>query len=114
MTGEATQFTHGPNTVAQPRWSPNGRWLAFLADREPKGRKQLWIIPTSGVGGEARALTSGEKAVSDFAWAPDSTRIAFVRAEKFEEGNAGPARRDDRRGPGHRRRGDGHADPLQG
>jgi dipeptidyl aminopeptidase/acylaminoacyl peptidase len=91
MAGEATQFTHGPNTVAQPRWSANGRWLAFLADREPKGRKQLWIIPTSGVGGEARQLTQGEMAVSDFAWSPDCTKIAFVRSEKFEAGNEGSA-----------------------
>lgn len=89
MPGEATQFTHGPRTVAQPRWSPNGRWLAFLADREHKGRKQLWLIPTSGAGGEARALTSGEMGVSDFAWAPDSTRLAFVRSEKYEAGNVG-------------------------
>ncbi|MFN8537523.1 MAG: S9 family peptidase [Thermomicrobiales bacterium] len=91
MAGEATRFTHGPNTVAQPRWSANGRWLAFLADREPKGRKQLWIIPTSGAGGEARQLTKGETAVSDFAWSPDGTKFAFVRSEKFAEGNEGSA-----------------------
>jgi dipeptidyl aminopeptidase/acylaminoacyl peptidase len=91
MVGEAVRFTHGPNTVAQPRWSGNGRWLAFLADREDKGRKQLWIIPTIGVGGEARQVTKGETAVSDFAWSPDGTRLAFVRAEKFEAGNAGSA-----------------------
>lgn len=95
MPGEATQFTHGPRTVAQPRWSPNGRWLAFLADREDKGRKQLWIIPTSGVGGEARSLTSGDSSVSDFAWSPDSTRLAFVRSEKYEAGNVGTLAPDD-------------------
>lgn len=89
MVGEATQFTHGPRTVAQPRWSPNGRWLAFLADRAHKGRKQLWIIPTSGVVGEARALTDDDNGLSDFVWSSDSTRIAFVRGEKFEAGNAG-------------------------
>ncbi len=89
MAGEATQFTHGPRTVAQPRWSPNGRWLAFLADREQGGRRQLWIIPTVGAGGEARALTSGDDGISDFAWSLDSTRLAFVRGEKFEAGNAG-------------------------
>lgn len=89
MSGEAVQFTHGPRTVAQPRWSPNGRWLAFLADRQHKGRRQIWLIPTSGVGGEARALTSGDSGISDFAWSPDSTRLAFVRGEKFEAGNAG-------------------------
>ncbi|MGN6811444.1 MAG: S9 family peptidase [Thermomicrobiales bacterium] len=84
MPGEAVRFTRGPRTVAQPRWSPNGRWLAFLADRAEKGRKQVWLIPTAGVGGEARALTSGDMGISDFAWAPDSTRLVFARAEKFD------------------------------
>lgn len=84
MPGEAVQYTHGPRTVAQPRWSPNGRWLAFLADREEKGKRQLWLIPTAGVGGEARALTHGDTSVSDYAWAPDSTRICFVRSETID------------------------------
>ncbi len=84
MPGEAVQFTHGPRGVAQPRWSPNGRWLAFLADRDERGKRQLWIIPTMGLGGEARRLTGGETSVSDFAWAPDSTKLAFVRSEKID------------------------------
>src|SRR5919202_1584107 len=84
MPGEALQYTHVPRTVAQPRWAPNGRWLAFLTDRESKGKRQLWIIPTAGVGGEARQLTSGETSVSDYAWAPDSTRLVFVRPETID------------------------------
>jgi dipeptidyl aminopeptidase/acylaminoacyl peptidase len=100
--GEASRFTHGPRTVAQPRWSPDGRWLAFLADREEKGRKQLWIIPTGGFGGEARALTSGDSGISDFAWSPDSARLAFVRGEKYEVGNAGTLAPDDASAEGGR------------
>lgn len=80
--GDATRFTFGPRTVAQPRWSPDGRWLAFLADRDEKGKKQLWAIPTTGIGGEARRLTNGD-AVSDFAWSPDSVRLVFTRVEKL-------------------------------
>ena len=95
--GEATRFTHGPNTVAQPRWSPGtpaggcGRSLAFLADRETQGRKQLWVIPAGGIGGEARQLTQGDMAVGDFAWSSDGSKLVFVRAEKYEAGNEGSA-----------------------
>src|SRR5258708_2257784 len=58
--GDAVRFTSEPRTVGQPRWSPDGRWLAFLSDRETKGRRHLWVIPTAGIGGEARRLTSGD------------------------------------------------------
>ena len=90
--GEAVQLTHGPRTVAQPRWAPNGRWLAFLTDRDERGRRQLWILPTHGIGGEARRLTSGEGSVSDYTWAPDSTMLAFVRVEKVARDGAPTAR----------------------
>ncbi|MDQ6833908.1 MAG: LpqB family beta-propeller domain-containing protein, partial [Chloroflexota bacterium] len=80
--GDAVRFTSEPRTVGQPRWSPDGRWLAFLSDREGKGKRQLWAIPTTGIGGEARRLTSGDLPVSDYAWAPESARLVFVRGEK--------------------------------
>jgi len=60
-----------------PRWSPDGRWLAFLADRGNK--TQVWLIRPDG--GEAQPLTQAAEAVSDFRWAPDSRRIAFTMLE---------------------------------
>ena len=81
--GDAVRFTYQSRGVGQPRWSPDGKSLAFLSDRDEKGKRQIWVIPTGGVGGEAHRLTSGDTAVSDFAWAPDSARIAFVRGEKL-------------------------------
>ncbi|MGA2382596.1 MAG: S9 family peptidase [Gemmatimonadales bacterium] len=60
-----------------PRWSPDGRWLAFLADRGNK--TQVWLIRPDG--GEAQALTQTTEAVSDFRWAPDGRRIAFTMQE---------------------------------
>ena len=57
-----------------PRWSPDGRWVAFIADRG-EGR-QVHLIRATG--GEARRLTSLKGGVNDFAWAPDGSRIAFT------------------------------------
>ena len=57
-----------------PHWSPDSRWLGFIADRG-EGR-QLYLIRPGG--GEARRLTSIKGGVTDYAWAPDGTTIAFA------------------------------------
>jgi dipeptidyl aminopeptidase/acylaminoacyl peptidase len=67
------QISHGVRDGA-PRFSPNGKWLAFLRT-EPKGKPQLFVLPTDG--GDAHALTSLPGGAGDPVWSPDSTRIAF-------------------------------------
>ncbi|TLS38774.1 S9 family peptidase [Pseudalkalibacillus caeni] len=57
-----------------PKWSPDGTYLAFLSNRT--GKSQIWILPFSG--GEAFQLTDLEDGVSDFNWSPDGTRLTFV------------------------------------
>src|SRR5437899_11508621 len=59
-----------------PRWSPDGRWLAFVAARGEKAKPQVWLLPTDG--GEATVLTSATKGAGAPVWSPDSKRIAFV------------------------------------
>ncbi len=67
------QFTQG-NKDHSPRWSPDGRYLAFVSERGDKN--QLFVAPLTG--GEARQVTRAEHGVSQPAWSPDGKRIAYV------------------------------------
>ncbi|MFO7960587.1 MAG: S9 family peptidase [Nitriliruptoraceae bacterium] len=72
------RFTHGPSDTS-PRWSPDGRWLAFLRTGTDEGQHpQVHVMPADG--GEAQRRTELPLGVSDLAWAPDSTRLVVVAA----------------------------------
>ncbi|MFO7779464.1 MAG: S9 family peptidase [Nitriliruptoraceae bacterium] len=72
------RFTHGPSDTA-PRWSPDGRWLAFLRTGTGEGQHpQVHVMPADG--GEAQRRTELPLGVSDLAWAPDSTQLVVVAA----------------------------------
>ncbi len=76
---ETVQLTHTGGTQRQPRWSPDGRSLAFLAARGDAARTQVWVMARAG--GEARPLTRLPGGVSDFVWSPDGTRMAVVASD---------------------------------
>src|SRR5262249_5115378 len=82
--GEPRQFTRGPRRDTAPQWSPDGRWLAFVSEREKKGKGQLHVMPADG--GEAVRLTDLKAGVTSPAWSPDSRWLAFVsRVGGWEE-----------------------------
>ncbi len=72
--GPPRRFTSGVNDTS-PRWSPDGRWLAFVRGRGDQ-TPQLYVIRRDG--GEARCLTSLPQGVSHPAWSPDGRWIAFL------------------------------------
>lgn len=72
--GEPTRLTRGFRD-ASPLLSPDGRLLAFLRS-DPGEPPQLWVAPASG--GEAAKATDAKLGVSQPAWSPDSTRLAYV------------------------------------
>jgi dipeptidyl aminopeptidase/acylaminoacyl peptidase len=71
---EPYQFTGGRALDANPRWSPDGRFLAFTSNRSETG--QIYVIPASG--GEPWAVTNGSNAATDAVWAPSSDALYFV------------------------------------
>jgi len=73
-SGIQRPFTSGAGRDFAPRWSPDGRWLAFLRE-EPDERPQIAIMPSDG--GEARIITGLPFGAAQPVWAPDSRRIAF-------------------------------------
>src|ERR1041385_1530101 len=74
---ENRALTFGATGQAHPRWSADGKWIAFLSGRNDENENdQLWILPVAG--GEAEQLTKEKGSVDDFAWAPDSKRLVLV------------------------------------
>lgn len=91
---EPRQFTYGSHADTSPRWSPDGRNLAFLSDREKADILQIYTMPTAG--GEARRLTEAKAGVAQFAWSPDGSRIAYLAPDgDTEEQEQRKKERDD-------------------
>ena len=103
-TGSLIQLTQSGHDI-DPKWSPDGRWIAFRSERKPSSEKdsdsgdakklakdsgkdnkdkdddkgevsQIYLISPSG--GEAIPLTQGQEEVHTFSWSSDSRTIYFA------------------------------------
>jgi dipeptidyl aminopeptidase/acylaminoacyl peptidase len=72
--GEPKQLTNAPQSSSSPRWSPDGKRLAFISARE--GGPQVWTIDVAS--GEQKKVTNISTGASDPVWSPDGRMIAFV------------------------------------
>ncbi|HEX3395241.1 MAG TPA: S9 family peptidase [Steroidobacteraceae bacterium] len=104
--GKSIQLTRGKKSAGSAEWSPDGRWLAFVTEREANviepfaavekdlgskdakrdasetgkpAPKQIWLIAPDG--GEAWPLTKSETDVDEFHWTKDGKSIVFTAAE---------------------------------
>jgi acylaminoacyl-peptidase len=96
-TGSLIQLTQSGHDV-DPKWSPDGRWIAFRSERKPSSEKdsdsgdkarrnkkdgrdkedvsQIYVI--SPTGGEAIPVTQGQEEVHTFSWSADSRTLYFA------------------------------------
>jgi len=73
---QQVQVTSSAEGESSPRWSPDGKYLAFLSSRQGSKKSQIWLLNRAG--GEAVKLTDIKGGVSDYAWSPDSKRFVLV------------------------------------
>jgi len=84
--GDPVAMTVEDETSTHPRWSPDGKYVAFLSGRND-GKTQVYLLNRQG--GEAEKITDTVQDVEDFEWAPDSKRLVVVlrdpKPEEIEE-----------------------------
>lgn len=80
MTGwdekDHVQLTHTTESEGMPKFSPDGKYLSFLSDRNNLDRDQIWVMDRRG--GEARKLTDIKGNILTYDWAPDGKNILMV------------------------------------
>lgn len=79
---ELVQLTADDYAASGPRWSPDGRYLGFLAARgdEDDARTQVWTLDMRG--GDAQAYTEVDQGVTEFRWSPDGRGMLLVIKDK--------------------------------
>jgi dipeptidyl aminopeptidase/acylaminoacyl peptidase len=73
---QTIRLTSSPDGESTPRWSPDGRYLAFVSGRQEGKGGQIWLLDRRG--GEAQRVMTIKGGVDDFVWSPDSKRLALV------------------------------------
>ena len=80
------QYTFGDKSCSNPKFSPDGRFLAFSSGRGKDGKNQLYVLRLTG--GEAEMITAMPNGTGAFDWSPDSKRIAFTMVDTLPAAEA--------------------------
>jgi dipeptidyl aminopeptidase/acylaminoacyl peptidase len=81
------QITFSQDSESSPRWSPDGKYLAFTSSRPGKAKgNQVWLLDRSG--GEAYQLTDTKGRLQNYEWSPDSKRLALVIGDPDPDADA--------------------------
>ncbi len=81
---QSVQLTNSSSGEGAPKWSPDGKYISFIAAREGDKTAQIWLLDTRG--GEAKKITDIKGDLDEYAWAPDSKKIVLsVKDEDFSD-----------------------------
>jgi tricorn protease len=75
--GDVSRVTHSYARETNPKWSPDGKHLAYVSDQS--GREEVWVADVDG--NNAKKLSDGDSEKSTIAWAPDSKSLAYSASD---------------------------------
>lgn len=73
---QSVQLTNSTDAESQPRWSPDGKYLSFVATRQGATNNQIWLM--NRLGGEGKQLTNIKENLRDYSWSPDGKKILLT------------------------------------
>jgi dipeptidyl aminopeptidase/acylaminoacyl peptidase len=95
--GDPIPLTMSGESVSNPKWSPDGKYLSFTASRGDGAKTQVWGLDRRG--GEAQALTAVQQGVGGYWWSPDGSKLLLTvqdpdTTEASGEGGSSPRVRE--------------------
>ncbi len=79
---ENLQLTFADKSSSNPKWSPDGKWIAFTSTRKDN-KNNLYFLRAAG--GEAEMVTDLKGSIGDFEWSPDGRSIAYSMTDAKSE-----------------------------
>ncbi len=77
--GDARRLTNTPDARdVQPRWSPDGKWIAFVSDKS--GREEIWLCDENGA--NLKKISNEDSEKGQLTWAPDSQSLLYTGSDK--------------------------------
>ena len=78
-SGESRPFITGEVNIGGIAWTPDGRYISFVASRGGEANRSLYRIPIDG--GEAQKVLSFSSSIGQYSWSPDGTQVAFIASD---------------------------------
>jgi len=82
-------MTRENTSASDPQWSPDGKYLSFLATKGKDAKTQVWLLDMRG--GEAQKYTHIGQGVNAFQWSPDSSKMLLIIKDQTEQEKANAA-----------------------
>ena len=92
--GEAIAMTAKDYSASRPRWSPDNKYLSFLASKGKDEKTQVWM--SNRLGGDAEMLTKIPQGVSGYEWSPVGNELLLVLTDPKPE-ELTPDKEDDKK-----------------
>jgi dipeptidyl aminopeptidase/acylaminoacyl peptidase len=90
--GDPKEITEGDWDAGNPRWSPDGKWLAYLANQDPDAELSsindihMMAVDAEGNIGDSQRVTAHNHVVAVMDWLPDSAGFAIFGHDRILEG----------------------------